>query len=585
MSALQPIALFYDDSAYRETLRPAPTRPGHPRGLMGRQVAGKEFLDAYLEYGQWGELLAVTPNDAAARSLLETCRTHPSSRTRRRKLRHVTESRFYQDFLPAPPVSLIHFPTPPDPRFAWARRAGAPHGFALCGVTHTLCSLRAVEVLRGLIVDPWEPYDRLICTSRAVTRMVRQVMESFGAYLADRHGGRPHSRIGLETIPLGINTERFCPASPSQRRTERQRLGLADDEIAVLFVGRLSHHAKAHPFPMFRGISEAARETATNVRLLLVGWAANDSVLNAFRSAAAEFGPYVRLDILNGLDEKNRFGAWRAADIFCSLSDNIQETFGLVIVEAMASGLPVVATDWNGYRDLVVDGETGLLIPTHMIPGGSNDLTSQLFFGSLDYDHFLARSSQSVVVDTTAVAAAFVRLFRDRELRDRLGAAGRRRAAEEFAWQKIIQRYEAVWEEQQTLLASSRSSQGFQKIPGNWREDMQRPEAYPPLETTFEGYPTSWLDDAALLQTAPAAAARLAAVMNHRLTGYESHQRCTDAASLHRVLDAATEPSPLSKLVEVFRQDGLSERPARATLAWLLKYDVLRLAAQFPQES
>ena len=41
--------------------------------------------------------------------------------------------------------------------------------------------------------------------------------------------------------------------------------------------------------------------------------------------------------------------------------------FGLVIVEAMASGLPVVATDWNGYRDLVAHGDSGFLVPTAMV--------------------------------------------------------------------------------------------------------------------------------------------------------------------------------------------------------------------------
>ena len=46
--------------------------------------------------------------------------------------------------------------------------------------------------------------------------------------------------------------------------------------------------------------------------------------------------------------------AYAAADIFVSLSDNIQETFGLTPVEAMAAGLPVVASDWDGYRETIV---------------------------------------------------------------------------------------------------------------------------------------------------------------------------------------------------------------------------------------
>ena len=577
MAKLKPIALYYDDGAYREMLERADSRSKGPKGLMGRQVAGKEFLDAYLAHGEWEELLAVTPHDAAARSLLETCRKHPSSRSQKRRLSHVTQGRFHREFLPDPKVPLIHFPTPPDPRFAWARRAGSPHGFALSGVTHTLCSSRAVEVLRGLVIDPWEPYDRLICTSKAVTEMVRQVIETFGNYLAERHGGNPHSPIGLETIPLGVDTERFRPALPAERQTERERLGIAEDEIAVLFVGRLSHHAKAHPFPMFRGISEAAQESATKVRLLLVGWAGHDFVLDAFRSAANEFAPDVRVDVLDGLSEVNRFGAWRAADVFCSLSDNIQETFGLVIVEAMASGLPVVAADWNGYRDLVNDGETGFTIPTRMIPGATGDLTSRLLFGSLDFNHFLAESSQAVIVETASAAKAFQRLFQDPKLRLRQGTAGRNRAVEFFAWPKIIKRYEAVWEEQQSILAE------FKRV-GTKVAAFKRPEAYPPLETTFAGYPVSWLDDESLIEAAPDAGLRLSEVLKHPLTNHEPQSRASREELLRQVLDRANEPCPLLELIEIVRLAGYAEQAARATIAWLLKYDVLRLRAELAQE-
>src|SRR6516165_6913497 len=56
-----PIALFYDDDAYVETLRRSPRQPGEgrPFGLMGRQVAGKEFLKAFLDHGSWTELVAL----------------------------------------------------------------------------------------------------------------------------------------------------------------------------------------------------------------------------------------------------------------------------------------------------------------------------------------------------------------------------------------------------------------------------------------------------------------------------------------------------------------------------------------------
>ena len=56
--------------------------------------------------------------------------------------------------------------------------------------------------------------------------------------------------------------------------------------------------------------------------------------------------------------------------MFCSLSDNIQETFGIVPIEAMAAGLPVVVSDWDGYKDTVRHGVDGFRISTCMPQAG-----------------------------------------------------------------------------------------------------------------------------------------------------------------------------------------------------------------------
>ncbi len=69
--------------------------------------------------------------------------------------------------------------------------------------------------------------------------------------------------------------------------------------------------------------------------------------------------------------ERDKAGLYGAADVFLSLSDNIQETFGLTVVEALAAGLPVVASDWDGYKALVRDGISGYLVPTRTLPDDS----------------------------------------------------------------------------------------------------------------------------------------------------------------------------------------------------------------------
>ena len=135
------------------------------------------------------------------------------------------------------------------------------------------------------------------------------------------------------------------------------------------------------------------------MHVILAGWAAHPAVLDAFHAGAREFAPNVRTSFPNGRDGQVRRSVWRAADVFVSPSDSVQETFGLSVVEAMASGLPVVASDWNGYRDSVEDGRTGFLVPTTTVSGATAIATARLLAGELNYDHFLAECSQATAVD------------------------------------------------------------------------------------------------------------------------------------------------------------------------------------------
>src|SRR5205807_384295 len=78
---------------------------------------------------------------------------------RARSLRVVADDAFPGAFHPDPPARLIFTPCPPDLRYAWTRRHRSSDAYALCGVTHTLCSQRAFEWIGQLLVGPFEPYD------------------------------------------------------------------------------------------------------------------------------------------------------------------------------------------------------------------------------------------------------------------------------------------------------------------------------------------------------------------------------------------------------------------------------------------
>jgi len=563
-----PVMLFYDDSAYVETTS-APTRPdaGGPLGLMGRQVAGKQFLTAYLRHARRREVTALVRNAPSVESL-KAAMSEAATPQHPWTLRLVSVGdmlrRLNTDDRTA---DVLYFPCPMDSRFAWARQQMGPHGIAYCGVTHTLCSANAVDSLCQMVISPYEPYDRLICTSRAVINMVTSVTDTYCEFLKDRHGGHPQLRPKLELIPLGVDTTSYSPPTSNERIAERSRWKIAADEIAVLFVGRLSHHAKAHPFPMFAGLATAAAQTNTRVHLLMAGWAASPAIQQAFAQGATAIAPNVRCTFVDGVNPDNRYSVWRAADVFTSLSDNIQETFGLVIIEAMACGLPVVATDWNGYRDLVVDGESGILVPTHMVQGATTDTTVQLILGEVNYDHFLAQCNQAVAVDVGKTSEAFTALLRDPDLRKRMGAAGRKRAVEKFDWKHVVAAYESLWEVQAMELATAR------RVAAKTM-NYKVPSIYPPPETSFDGYPTTWLHDQDQVRTSPEAAARLEVVAALPITNYEGNRRLPLPA-IRELLLQAVGGCTLAEVDDFARQHGASQLTSRATIAWLMKYGML----------
>jgi glycosyltransferase involved in cell wall biosynthesis len=573
-ASLDSISLLFDDSAYVEATKCATSVAADaPVGLVGRQVAGREFLDAFLSYGNWTELTAVVYNQASADSLLRFCEQHPSSRTRQRALRVVRMGRFTDDFCPNPPAPLLYTPCPPDPSFAWARQHSGPGMYALSGVTHTLCTAGAARVLCDMVTAPYESYDALICTSASVTRMVRAVTEAYIDFLRERHGGAPTLRLHLETIPLGVNPERFRPATVEERAEQRAALKIADDAVAVLFVGRFAPHGKAHPFPMFSGLAEAARQTGRKTHLILAGWAAHPSLMDAYLDAARTFAPGVAISVVDGMDPNQRFAVWHAADLVTSLADSIQETFGLVVIEAMASGLPIVASDWDGYRDLVADGETGYLVPTQMVHGATADATVRLVLGGVDYDGFLAECNQTAIVDPAATAAAYARLLSDEALRQHMGASGRQRVLERFTWAGVIRAYEELWRDQdrerrECVTRVSPSSTG-----------SLGPPCYPAPEVSFARYPSHLLRENARVETAPGAAAKLQTMLAHPLTNYAPEWRLADADSLHIILETANRPCALSDLDVVLSSWGISLARGRATVAWLLKYGLLRLCS------
>jgi glycosyltransferase involved in cell wall biosynthesis len=423
-------AIYYHPEAY--------TTSG-PK-LMGRNAAGESFLRGYFQNSRASKfwVLPDLPEHASSFEVMKRqCgRTEPVELVERTKI----------DALKAP--GALYYPGPDIGHQAWVRASYGHGSWSLCGITHTTSSARAMDGLADLLTAPIQPWDALICTSEAVKNNVTKLLQAQADFLVQRLGIQRLVLPEMPVIPLGINTKDFV-FTANQREQARSAIDAGRQTLVVLYMGRLSFHAKAHPLAMYQSLEKAARKLPVGCKITLVecGWYANDFIENAYREASSQACPSVSIVKLDGRKSKDRQTAWASADVFCSLSDNIQETFGIVPIEAMAAGLPVVVSDWDGYKDTVRNGIDGFRVSTTM-PANEfgGDLALRHAFGIDSYDMYCGNSSNLVAVDVEATEQAFTKLFESPEMRAQMGLTGQRRARECYDWSVIIPRYESLWE-------------------------------------------------------------------------------------------------------------------------------------------
>jgi glycosyltransferase involved in cell wall biosynthesis len=482
----------------------------HPEGystaggkVMGRQSAGASFLRGFLAHARtdtfWIEVAKREHAQHFAEAARAAGRHEPVRAIERETLGSLAEP------------GTLHQPGPELANHAWPRGQYGHGAWSITGLTHTTSSAAAMTSITDFLAAPVQRWDALICTSRAVKANVEALLEAQAAMLRARLGATRFVLPQLPVIPLGINTADFA-FTPQQRAAARARIGADEATRVVLFAGRLSFHAKAHPLAMYQAIDAAARALDGRCKVLLVecGWHATEAIAKDFQAAARLACPSLRCLTLDSRDDAARLAGWASADVFCSLSDNIQEAFGLTPVEAMAAGLPAIVSDWDGYKDTVRDGLDGIRIPTLMPgPGLATDLAQRHALGLDDFDLFSGRSCNLVAVDIARTTEAMIALLGDPARACALGQSGQRRARTEFDWAALIPRYFELWDELKRIRTTERDQ--LPRLAHPWPARMD------PL-SAFAGYPTATLaPETRFARVDPSVAAgveRLAAYQN-----------------------------------------------------------------------
>ena len=245
-------------------------------------------------------------------------------------------------------------------------------------------------------------------------------------------GNLDRSPERLIEMPNGVDAEEFAPGSNPKLRAQ---LGIPADAVAAAFVATLDHAhyfkrldiaiealarigfsttASRHPIadaPSGSGAAPDGDAPSSPPHLIVAG---GGEMLETFRRQALAVGVADRVHFLDRVPHAELPAVLHAADVLL-LTTEPPESFGIVLIEAMAAGLPAIATDYPGVRAVIDPGLNGLVVP----PG-----------------------------DPAAVAEALESMIDlGPERRRRLGEAGRDKAERVWAWPRLVDRMEEAYEE------------------------------------------------------------------------------------------------------------------------------------------
>lgn len=547
-------ALYLNPEAF-DTRRPA---------LMGRHSAGESFLRGYLRHARaerfafWN--VANSP-EGELRSMLE--RLSP--------LRHPTEIMPRHDRHGLARIGNVHLPQPNLAREAWQRRTiGLSGRYGISGITHTTAGMDIMDSLADLLTAPIEPGDALICTSRAVKSSVETQLEAVRADLEQRLGATRLPEPRLVTIPLGINTDDF-QIDGGHRARWRTRLSIPDEAVVVLYVGRFNAPSKMNPVPMALALERAAKASDRPVAWVQAGWAQSESLAKTFHDECRAQCPSVLYRIVDGREPETRFSIWSVGDIFISLTDNVQETFGLTPLEAMAAGLPCVVSDWNGYRETVRHGVDGYRVATYAPPPGlGRDLAYQHANQWIGYDQYVGRASQMIAVDVGEAAQALQTLIEDPERRAAMGRSAQQRARDAFDWKAVIPQYEDLWADM------TRRRRAVPPSGGGPGDRVGNPRRMDPF-LLFGNYATQWATRTTLVRLIRSdASAAVKTLLGTQLANY-GPGTLPSIQELELVLEPLASGRQIS-VDELLDPIAENRRPfVHRGILWLAKYDIVAI--------
>ncbi len=412
--------------------------------IMGRKQANMGFINALFRKDPFQmyhffvdnpqSLVQRWKEESAAQPLLKRGVLHAFPRTHLEKRLKIV------------PYSVCHL-SDPMTEFAamcYARNVFSAKLFPITAVNHTISYVEYAAPTLGHIWPGCSPRDGIGCTSVAS----KAIMEAWYAHARQAHSIPDQWRQPqLDIIPLGVPDPELgqndAQTTEAYRNELREKFGVAPETVFLLLYGRISIVDKMDVRPLFLALRRLrTKHPQLPFFLCIAGSMDGDDGLEKQLHALAKTWN-ISFALMPNPTRKDKKYLFAAADIFVSPVDNIQETFGLTLVEAAQSALPVIASDWDGYRDIIVQGETGILVPTHAPTDTPNlDALAGVLFNKI---HQLFRSQQTSL-HVPSLENALYTLISDGALRRSMGQKAKERAARLYTFDTVVEGWLNFWQ-------------------------------------------------------------------------------------------------------------------------------------------
>ncbi len=324
---------------------------------IGRLVANHDFIKALVRYGAFDEYVLANPSSENQRSFLDVVDGWGLDAATRARVTpvplvdlpariarddfHVFHAGGWGAFLPG-----LHR----------LRAAHAPRPWPITGMIFSIHGREMLDYAVRLAHAGLTTADAIACLSRDGLDAFARLLDAGGAIAGRRFAGR--------LVPLGLGVDDDVLDVAGDRAAGRRRLQIPDDAVALLVLGRITPAQKMDLAPLLKVFARRVVPEAARPVVLVIAGGASDGDVRLLQSLIDAYGVRAHTRVHANFLARVKPDLLAAADVVVSVADNTQETFGLSILEALGHGRPVVASRFDGYKDLVDHGVDGLLVDT-----------------------------------------------------------------------------------------------------------------------------------------------------------------------------------------------------------------------------